>query len=140
VAATVAIGVWANTLRLRLDAKATLSHMNALWVICEDSAATDLDEVLEECARIGVSCVDKDAWGHRYVVETRPSTGAAQRCVVISLGRDGARGPCCRGSMGWHWDEDAARGKEWLQSWNYMSSGKDEPLAAESSGAGRHAD
>lgn len=116
---------WLYDMRQRLKAKSTVSWMHSLHAVCQAGTASTLQEVLRDCGHQGVSCVPEDAWGHPFVVEV-VIEGPERLCRVVSTGRDGVRGSCCKKSVGWRWDEDAVLEAEWLQSWNYFESGKRE--------------
>ncbi len=126
----LAAGLWAATsgytLRQRLNAKASEGWMRNLWAVCESGSAHDLAGVLEECRRQGATCEPRDAWGNEFIVErTQPRSDGSRGCRVISLGRDGRRGNCCAGNVGWRWDEDAVyEDARFVQDWNWMESGR----------------
>jgi hypothetical protein len=58
----------------------------------------------------------RDGWERPFVIERKKEAGQI-RYTIISLGRDGLRGACCRKWVA-DWDNDAVlAGKEWLQVW-----------------------
>lgn len=63
-----------------------------------------------------LECLE-DAWGRAFVIERTAQSKKEQRYRIISLGRDGQRGKCCKKWVE-SWDEDAVlSGNEWLQVW-----------------------
>jgi hypothetical protein len=58
----------------------------------------------------------EDGWGRPLVIEHVFRDGRP-RYTIISLGRDGRRGPCCKQAT-YSWDDDAVlSGDQWLQVW-----------------------
>lgn len=67
-------------------------------------------------ARVGRLDLLKDGWNRPLVIE-HVFKDERPRYKIISLGRDGQRGPCCR-QVVYNWDDDAVlSGDEWLQVW-----------------------
>jgi hypothetical protein len=59
-----------------------------------------------------------DGWKHPIQVEVETDSRGQPRYRVISLGRDGRRGPCCQRFTGFDWDADAILvDQDWLQVW-----------------------
>lgn len=65
-----------------------------------------------------------DAWGNPFEVEYAPGADPPYR--IISLGRDGKRGSCCRYLVE-DVNEDAVRqGQEWLQVWRTLGKPREQ--------------
>jgi hypothetical protein len=63
-------------------------------------------------------CV-RDGWGRPFVIEVSGIRGSDTAFRVISLGRDGKRGPCCKAFVD-DWDDDAVlEGDVWVQRWSF---------------------
>jgi hypothetical protein len=68
----------------------------------------------------------KDGWSRSLVIE-RTVKGGRSHYTIISLGRDGRRGPCCKPFVH-NWDDDAVlsgdvlSGNRWLQVWSVPHS------------------
>ncbi len=64
----------------------------------------------------------KDGWSRPLVIERTVNDGRSHY-TIISLGRDGRRGPCCKPNV-YSWDDDAVlsgdelSGNKWLQVWS----------------------
>lgn len=117
----VAVATWVGyrhyQLRQHGNAKVTISRMSQLMYVIEAAAPVQLDEnaAQEAVARYGQEYMLTDGWGHPLIVE-RGRSGY----VIISLGRDGVRGRCCRGSVEREWDADAVlEGRSWRQIWRW---------------------
>lgn len=124
--ALLALLVWGvrTGLRLRQEllAKTTVTRMRMLMGVLETerpaavTGPSDLRPLLEKYNR--TECLE-DAWGRPFVVEVE--RGGTYR--VLSYGRDGRRGSCCRGRVA-DWDSDAVLlGDEWLQVWYPKAAG-----------------
>jgi hypothetical protein len=106
-------------LRNPVRAKTTEARMLALMGVLEAEEPQKLDPetlrpLLEKYNRL--ECLE-DAWGTPFVIERSQTNGHSQY-TIISLGRDGRRGSCCKKWVG-SWDDDGVlSGKEWLQVWN----------------------
>lgn len=59
-----------------------------------------------------------DGWGRPLLVQRAPTDSGA-KYVMISLGQDGTKGPCCTRFVGEDWDADAVlQDDQWLQVWS----------------------
>lgn len=105
-------------LRQELRAKSTLTCMRVVMGYLDAENPPDLKRsTLEAILRPyrHEHCVE-DAWGHPLLFE-REVTDGRPVFTIVSVGRDGARGPCCR-SLVEDWNEDAVlREDRWLQVW-----------------------
>jgi hypothetical protein len=106
-------------LRNPLRAKTTEARMLALMGVLEAEEPQKLDPetlrpLLEKYNRL--ECLE-DAWGTPFVIE-RSQENQHSQYTIISLGRDGRRGTCCKKWVE-DWDDDGVlSGKQWLQVWN----------------------
>lgn len=100
--------------RDELKAKTTATRMLDLMQVLEVEQPSTLDpEHLRSLAvkynRLGDL---NDAWGRPLLIERSDTT-----YTIISLGRSGRRGTCCRKFVA-SWDENAVlSGSTWLQVW-----------------------
>jgi hypothetical protein len=106
-------------LREPLGAKRTTARMTWLMGVLDVEQPRHLDpyslrQILAKYNRLDCQ---KDAWGRPFLIEHHEQAGDRVRYVVVSLGRDGKRGGCCKKWVA-NWDDDAVlSGNEWLQVW-----------------------
>jgi hypothetical protein len=119
---TLIVGWGARTywqFRDALHAKTTEARMRDLMQVLKGEQPERVDPVslqslLAEYKRTKWL---QDGWGRPFVIERKIEGGQAHY-TIISLGRDGRRGPCCRKWVE-HWDDNAVlSGDSWLQVWN----------------------
>ncbi len=121
--ALAAIIAWDAYMYLRnrdtLRAKTTETRMSYLMGVldAEKPMTLDLQRLRPLAAKYNrLDCL-KDGWGRPFVIE-RGAQDRASGYTIISLGREGRRGSCCKKWVG-SWDENAVlSGSQWLQVWD----------------------
>jgi hypothetical protein len=120
-----AVRLW--KLREPMCAKITETHMKELMNELrlhepEQPGGDSFRNTLAKDARLEVL---KDGWGRQLVIE-RTVKDSRSHYTIISLGRDGRRGPCCTPRV-YNWDDDAVlsgdavSGDQWQQIWDSLS-------------------
>jgi hypothetical protein len=105
-------------LRQALKAKTTVTRMKELMGILDTEhpaavSSVTLHRLLEKYNRQDPF---HDGWGNEFMIE-RKGEGENTVYRILSLGRDGVRGPCCDRWIA-SWDGDAVlEGPRWLQVW-----------------------
>lgn len=97
----------------------TLARMRQLenLLLIEGSGDTHLHAIQVLSASHGCEFCWQDAWGNAIIVEKLDNKEKLQ-FRLVSLGRDGKLGNCCKRFIGSDWDADAVRqNEEWLQNW-----------------------
>jgi hypothetical protein len=102
-----------------LRAKTTETRMSDLMGVLDAEEPRDLGlrHLRPLAAKYNrLDCL-KDGWGRSFVIE-RGAQSRTSRYSIISLGREGRRGSCCKKWVA-SWDENVVlSGSQWLQVWN----------------------
>lgn len=135
----VTLVVWlawiSSEIRNELRAKTTETRMLLLMRVLEAEKPTrlDADSLLPLLPKTYGSESLIDAWGHPLLIQSSSHDGRIKKYKIISVGRDGRRGGCCRKWVA-DWDDDAVLlGNEWLQVWHPKAAraSTKEPSASE---------
>lgn len=106
--------------RQKLRAKVTTTRMRQLAGVLMAEEPEKLDQAsLRPIARKyhRSECLI-DGWGRPFLIQRQDDPGSGSRYLIISVGRDGKRGTCCRRWTQGDWDADAVLlGNSWLQVW-----------------------
>jgi len=113
-------------LREPMCAKVTESHMKELMneLMVYQPERPEGDAFRSLLAKERKLDALKDGWSRPLVIERTVKDGRPHY-TVISLGRDGRRGPCCKPRV-YDWDDDvvlsgdAVSGDRWLQVWDSL--------------------
>jgi hypothetical protein len=119
--ALIAAGIYlGNKILNKSRAKITMVHMRRIESLLLLSQPRFVDEayVRHLLAGRGQERYLFDGWQHPIQVEVEVDREGQPYYRVVSLGRDGRRGACCRRFAGFDWDADAVlMNQEWLQVW-----------------------
>jgi len=113
--AKIAYDYW--KFREPLRAKETESKMRELMELLDAEGPVRLDSESIRSLLVRNKRLEwlTDGWGGTLLVQRNEREKG--RYVVISLGRDGRRGSCCKRWVS-NWDDDAVlSGDEWVQVW-----------------------
>jgi hypothetical protein len=103
-------------------AKETVTHIRSISSLLqlERPPKVDAHYLSQMLAKYGVGkSYLLDGWNRPLMVQIIPGRDGMRHYRVISLGRDGRLGTCCRRFLEQDWDEDAViEDGAWKQAWS----------------------